>query len=87
MSADLPPTTQKPAEHWDEPRIVVFLIGLCLIIEAALIYLQAGPSMAMVSGVTGVSGCTLLLFAWLVPLEEEDKQPTVTARGEHKPES
>lgn len=84
MTADLPPNAPKPGESWDEPRIVVFLIGLCLIIEAVLIYFQAGPSMAIVSGVTGVSGVTLLLFSWLVPLDEDEQ--ALQAPEEAKPD-
>ncbi|MBI3039811.1 hypothetical protein HYY75_12330, partial [bacterium] len=61
-----------PQDRWDEPRIVVFLIGLCLILEAGLIYYQAGPSQIAISAITGVSGLTLLLFAWFVPLEDEE---------------
>ncbi|MDN5279004.1 MAG: fused signal recognition particle receptor [Clostridiales bacterium] len=68
--------SQKSRIKWDESRIIVLLIGLSLIIESLLIYFQAGSSQAVVAGVTGVSGVTLLLFAWLVPFEEiEDTTP------------
>ncbi|MFZ2960851.1 MAG: signal recognition particle-docking protein FtsY [Candidatus Ozemobacteraceae bacterium] len=60
------------ADTWDEPRIVVFLIGLCLMLEAGLIYYQNGASQSIVSAITGISGFTLLLFSWLVPLEDEE---------------
>ncbi len=65
-------TKPQTANTWDEPRIVVFLIGLCLLIEAGLIYYQAGEQQLVVSLVTGVSGLTLFLFALLVPLEDPD---------------
>ena len=55
---------------WDEPRVVVMLIGVCLLIESGLIYLQAGESQMMISGITAASGLTLLLFALLVPFEK-----------------
>lgn len=75
MSDELkqPPEAAKvqPESGWDEPRLVVFLIGLCLLLEGGMIYYQAGASQGIVAGVTGVSGITLLLFAWLVPLEDE----------------
>lgn len=56
--------------QWDESRVIVLLIGLSLLIEGLLIYYQAGPSQAIVAGVTGIAGLTMLLFAWLVPFEE-----------------
>ncbi len=62
-----------PNASWDEPRIVVFLIGICLLIEGGLIYYQAGMNQIIIAAITGVSGITLLLFAWLVPLEEEQE--------------
>lgn len=67
---------KKPGIQWDESRIIVLLIGLSLIVESLLIYFQAGSSQAVVAGVTGVSGITLLLFAWLVPFDAvEDSVP------------
>ncbi|MEW6709353.1 MAG: signal recognition particle-docking protein FtsY [Candidatus Riflebacteria bacterium] len=64
----------KGPANWDESRIIVLLIGISLVIESLLIYYQAGSSQLVVAGVTGLSGVTLLLFAWLVPFEEvEDK--------------
>lgn len=74
--------------NWDESRIIVLLIGISLIIESLLIYYQAGSSQLIVAGVTGVSGITLLLFAWLVPFEEiddkavEDEKKSSLAAGE-----
>lgn len=74
--------------NWDESRIIVLLIGISLIIESLLIYYQAGSSQLIVAGVTGVSGITLLLFAWLVPFEEiddkaiEDEKKSAPAAGE-----
>ena len=65
----------KGPANWDESRIIVLLIGISLVIEALLIYYQAGSSQLVVAGVTGVSGVTLLLFAWLVPFEEIDDRP------------
>lgn len=65
----------KGAANWDESRIIVLLIGISLIIESLLIYYQAGSSQLVVAGVTGVSGVTLLLFAWLVPFESIDDKP------------
>jgi len=62
--------------QWDESRVIVLLIGLSLLIEGLLIYYQAGPSQAVVAGVTGLAGVTMLLFAWLVPFEEfEETRP------------
>lgn len=72
-----------PTREWDESRVIVLLIGLCLLIEGVLIYYQAGASQAIVASVTGLAGVTLLLFSWLVPfdgfddtraLEDEDEQ-------------
>ncbi|MFZ5951850.1 MAG: signal recognition particle-docking protein FtsY [Candidatus Rifleibacteriota bacterium] len=62
----------KGPANWDESRIIVLLIGISLVIESLLIYYQAGSSQLVVAGVTGLSGVTLLLFAWLVPFEEVD---------------
>jgi len=67
-----------PQENiWDESRLVVFLIGLCLVLEAGLIHYQAGESQIAVTGVVGVSGVILLLFAWFVPLEEPPQEELV----------
>lgn len=71
----------KGPANWDESRIIVLLIGISLIIESLLIYYQAGSSQLIVAGVTGVSGVTLLLFAWLVPFEEIEDKPI---EGEQK---
>lgn len=76
---------KKFSREWDESRIIVLLIGISLLIEGILIYYQAGPSQAIVAGVTGVAGITLLLFSWLVPFEvfdesseaAEEKEPEV----------
>ncbi len=62
----------KGPANWDESRVIVLLIGISLVIESLLIYYQAGSSQLVVAGVTGLSGVTLLLFAWLVPFEEVD---------------
>lgn len=62
--------------QWDESRVIVLLIGLCLLLEGVLIYYQAGASQAVVAGVTSLAGLTMLLFAWLVPFETfEDSRP------------
>ena len=62
--------------QWDESRVIVLLIGFCLLIEGVLIYYQAGASQAIVAGVTSLAGLTMLLFAWLVPFETfEDSRP------------
>ena len=63
--------------QWDESRVIVLLIGLSLLIEGLLIYYQAGPSQAVVAGVTGLAGVTMLLFAWLVPFEEFEEARSV----------
>ncbi len=67
------PTLPQPQKNgeWDEPRVVVLLIGIVLLLEGIFIYIQAGVDQLIVASVTGVAGLTLLLFAWLVPLEEE----------------
>jgi fused signal recognition particle receptor len=65
------PVPAPAGDQWDEPRLVVFLIGICLLIEGGLIYYQAGESQTIVAAITGAAGLTLLAFAWLVPLEEE----------------
>lgn len=70
---------KEPGIQWDESRIIVLLIGLSLIIESILIYFQAGSSQLVVAGVTGVSGVTLLLFAWLVPSEIVDDTVAIDA--------
>ena len=73
-SEEKAPATQ--IRQWDESRVIVLLIGLSLLIEGLLIYYQAGPSQAVVAGVTGLAGVTMLLFAWLVPFEEfEETRP------------
>lgn len=73
-SEEKTPATQ--TRQWDESRVIVLLIGLSLLIEGLLIYYQAGPSQAVVAGVTGLAGVTMLLFAWLVPFEEfEETRP------------
>ncbi|HOY65503.1 MAG TPA: signal recognition particle-docking protein FtsY [Candidatus Ozemobacteraceae bacterium] len=64
-----------PTHEWNEPRLVVLLIGLCLLIEGGLIYYQSGPNQIIIASVTALSGITLLLFAWLVPIEDEQEGP------------
>ena len=64
------PQTERP---WDETRVVVFLIGFCLLIEGLLIYFQAGASQVLVAAVTGLGGLSMLLMAWLVPFEIADE--------------
>ncbi len=71
-NASKPPA---PRSEWTEPRLVVLLIGLCLLIEGGLIYYQSGPNQIIISSVTALSGLTLLLFAWLVPIEDEQELP------------
>ena len=39
---------KKESQPWDESRVVMFLIGVCLLIEGLLIYYQAGASQALV---------------------------------------
>jgi fused signal recognition particle receptor len=73
MSKEPEVQNPQPQNGWDESRLVVFLIGICLLLEAGLIYYQAGESQAVVSAIIGVSGLSLLLFAWLVPLEDEEE--------------
>lgn len=78
--------SQQPASRneWNEPRLVVLLIGLCLLIEGGLIYYQSGPNQIIISSITALSGLTLLLFAWLVPIEDEEELPP---EGEIQPEA
>ena len=64
-------TTSKP---WDEARVVVFLIGICLLVEGLLIYYQAGSSQVLVAGVTGLGGLVMMLMAWLLPFEEDETE-------------
>ncbi|MBP7634590.1 hypothetical protein KBA41_10480, partial [Candidatus Ozemobacteraceae bacterium] len=71
-SASKPPV---PRNEWTEPRLVVLLIGLCLLLEGGLIYYQSGPNQIIISSVTALAGLTLLLFAWLVPIEDEQELP------------
>lgn len=59
-------------QPWDEARVVVFMIGICLLIEGLLIYYQAGASQVLVAGVTGVGGVIMMLMAWLLPFETSD---------------
>jgi fused signal recognition particle receptor len=68
-----PAPVNPPAKTWDESRVVVLLIGICLLLESGLVYYQAGESQAMVSGIVGVSGLILLLFSWFVPAEEDEE--------------
>ena len=62
-------TTSKP---WDEARVVVFLIGICLLIEGLLIYYQAGSSQVLVASTTGLGGLVMMLMAWLLPFEDDE---------------
>lgn len=72
---EAPSTPAAPRSEWTEPRLVVLLIGLCLLLEGGLIYYQSGPNQIIISSVTALSGLTLLLFAWLVPIEDEQELP------------
>jgi len=75
-------------DQWDEPRVVVLLIGLCLLLEGVLIYYQAGIDQAIVASITGVFGITLLLFAWLVPYRDDEAiaaPPPAKLQGEPEP--
>ena len=68
-----------PEKPWDEARVVVFLIGICLLIEGLLIFYQAGSSQVLVASVTGLGGLVMMLMAWLLPfdieqLEEVDEE-------------
>ena len=60
------------AKPWDEARVVVFLIGICLLIEGLLIYYQAGESQVLVSSVTGLGGVVMMLMAWLLPFDIDE---------------
>ncbi len=60
------------AKPWDEARVVVFLIGICLLIEGLLIYYQAGSSQVLVASVTGLGGLVMMLMAWLLPFEDNE---------------
>ena len=62
-------TQSQASKPWDESRVVVFLIGFCLLIEGLLIYFQAGASQILVATVTGLGGLVMLLMAWLFPFE------------------
>ena len=62
-----------PSQPWDEVRVVVFLIGLCLLIEGLLILYQAGSSQVLVATVTGLGGLGMMLMAWLFAFEEDDE--------------
>ncbi len=63
-----------PAKPWDEARVVVFLIGICLLFEGLLIFYQAGDSQVLVASVTGLGGLVMMLMAWLLPFDIEDKE-------------
>ena len=52
-----------PAKPWDEARVVVFLIGICLLLEGLLIFYQAGDSQVLVASVTGLGGLVMMLMA------------------------
>ena len=76
------------SKPWDEARVVVFLIGICLLIEGLLIYYQAGSSQVLVASTTGLGGLVMMLMAWLLPFEdseseEVDEQPETS---ENEPE-
>lgn len=60
------------AKPWDEARVVVFLIGICLLIEGLLIYYQAGSSQVLVASVTGLGGVVMMLMAWLLPFDDNE---------------
>ena len=60
------------SKPWDEARVVVFLIGICLLIEGLLIYYQAGASQVLVSSVTGLGGVVMMLMAWLLPFDIDE---------------
>ena len=61
-----------PAKPWDEARVVVLLIGICLLIEGLLIFYQAGSSQVLVASVTGLGGLVMMLMAWLLPFDIEE---------------
>ena len=63
--------TEISSKPWDEARVVVFLIGICLLIEGLLIFYQAGSSQTLVASVTGLGGVVMMLMAWLMPFDEE----------------
>lgn len=90
-------TEKEPAKQvsnntkpWDEARVVVFLIGFCLLIEGLLIYFQAGISQVLVAGVTGLGGLAMVLMAWLLPFDisdedvELDQETAETIEDNHK---
>ncbi len=58
------------SKPWDEARVVVFLIGICLLIEGLLIFYQAGSSQTLVASVTGLGGVVMMLMAWLLPFDD-----------------
>lgn len=68
------PAKKTKGETWDETRVVVFLIGFCLLLEGLLIYYQAGPSQVIVAAVTGLGGLVMLLMAWLLPFDVSDEE-------------
>lgn len=76
----------QPSKPWDETRVVVFLIGFCLLIEGLLIHFQAGDSQILVAAVTGLGGLVMLLMAWLLPFElpsdEAGEEPSETEADE-----
>ena len=80
-------TTSKP---WDEARVVVLLIGICLLIEGMLIYYQAGSSQVLVASTTGLGGLVMMLMAWLLPFEDneaDDEDEAESAEEESESDS
>ena len=79
-------TTSKP---WDEARVVVFLIGICLLIEGLLIYYQAGSSLVLVASTTGLGVLVMMLMAWLLPFEydESDEEDQTESSEEDSDET
>ncbi len=71
---DLNLTDPKPKDSkgWDESRVIVLLIGLCLLIEGILIYYQAGESQILVATITSIAGVIMGLIAYFTPFETEE---------------
>ena len=74
------------SKPWDEARVVVFLIGICLLIEGLLIYYQAGSSQVLVAGTTGLGGLVMMLMAWLLPFEDDETEDDESSSDENEEE-
>ena len=72
------------SKPWDEARVVVFLIGICLLIEGLLIYYQAGSSQVLVASTTGLGGLVMMLMAWLLPFEDNETEDEEQAENQEE---